>query len=920
MRLLKYGKEAKRLFFTTTLQNSVQSYSLKQSRLLEPTHNHPSPPSVFALSCSSQFLLSTSPAPLTIHLTCLTLNTPPVLLQPHCSPSAVVAAEFHPERENYFCIGFEDGTAAVYDAYHFYDSHGSGKRQDNTLTLGNSGEKAFIKGLHSGMMTKNLATFDLGADGSGGIGSKEFGISAVAFVPGRKATVVTVGADGKCCVVDFTQPTKHKAVLLRSWHIRRPATSLSIICSTKNVITGLSDGADDAEPADRHDLTDESYCIAVGSSDGRVLLFDLDGRALGEQNLGDKNAQVIDLEWTEIRSPAVRPHQNLGSGLRRSPVVKRKRKSLASSTFAETRPLQMGLVAISSNMADHPKDPLFDFTTPSKTLGAFSWETPSNQSTVALTSPRDEVQEGSSIVEVDEKNYQRPTYISSKSSNATVQRKSVPSSSQTDTKTSSSIRSSIDYRSTPPIPPRPNPKPGGRLSMRRAQMSRQPDVQSPSYQSNMTKARKVSANNPRLSKTPPVVSHSTKTKVLFGPRKPPSPQMSGALDATEDSNRHIQSEQPKDAWLDVPPETPRRATEVSSVSPATSNKSYRTAVSQPYTSDSPDRSDETVVDWTVGLPRQPVPTLQITYPSGERPSKKKGHLSLSVSSESVAGGTSTPTPLSSSSISDAVFHAPPGRSLTASPPTKIPTSLPLPPTSPPGLARIEHKAEPKQNGHVSLSISPPSSSASPNNNNSITPLLSLSSSLLSDPAGPIVQWPSLKKSPRLPDLNKVLPDPKEKKEKEKEKERYAPSSATPASSAVDGKGTESATTDSILMGYASSPSPPTSPPRVAAAPAHHASSWFVPAITTTATTHYPELEAIPPSSSLIRASNVDAQPAPASGSRRCDCDCQRNVALMLEAEIKRLRFDIEGLFEGQRVWFESLLRRTGSGEGGEFLR
>lgn len=883
VRLLKYAKESKNLFFTTTLQNSVQSYSLRHSKLLDPAHTHPSPPSVFALSCTSRFLLSTSLAPPTIHLTSLGLKTPPVLLRPQFSSSAVVAAEFHPERENYFCLAFADGTAAVYDANHFYDSHGNGERRENAAKTGTGGEKAFIRGLHIGNMTKNVATeggvtledYDPSTD-SGGIGPKEPGISAVAFVPGRKATVVTVGADGKCCVVDFTQPTKQKAVLLKSWHIRRPATSLSIICSTKKVSIGQFDREDGPEPEQRHELPNETYYIAVGRSDGRVLLFDLDGKALGEQALDDKSARVIDVEWTQTGSGAVLPHQNIGTGIRRSPVVKRKRKSLGSLAFAATRPFQTDLVA-TSNLAEHSEDPLFDFTTARRTLEAFHWEPPSNESTPAAMNPRNVVREDNAIVEAIKSNdgQRRPIHVTTNSPSATVEREASESSSQTDTEKLWSFRSSTEDGSTPPIPPRPSLKPGGRLSMRRAQTTRQSDIQSTSYLTMMAKARKVSASNPRLSKGLPVANPAPKTKILFGLREPPSPKINDPRHNTK-ASEVLMSEQPEDAWLDVPPETPRRATEVSPVSSANSNLSYKTAVSHLYTSDSPERSDDTVVDWTVGLPPQPVPTLQITHPSGERPSKgkskRKGHISLSVSSESA--GTLTPTPF----LSDAAA-SPTSRSPAGSPPKLLP-SLPSTQSTEP---RAKQKAEPKQKRHVSLSVS------SAANSDTITPMSSGAD-------GPIIQLPSLKKSPRIPELNKGLPDPK----------KYAP---LPASSLKESISDSS--TDTILQGYTTSPYP--SPPRAAN------TSWLV-------STIYPERKnpsQSPPEAApeprLVPTIDLERESQPSY------CTCSLTVKLTIEASFTTLRAELAHHFEAQKTWVEELLRaeegsRTMLAEENRWLR
>ena len=716
--------------------------------------------------------------------------------------------------------------------------------------LGNCGEKAFIRGLHIGTMTKNAATDDgviLEGCGSttdqGSIGPKESGISAVAFVPGRKATVVTVGADGKCCVVDFTQPTKHRAVLLKSWHIRRPATSLSIICSTKKAIIGRFDGADDAEPEQRHEMPNESYYIAVGRSDGRVLLFDLDGKALGEQALNDTGAQIIDLEWTEIGSAPVLPHSNIGSGIRRSPVVKRKRRGLGSST--------------------HCGDPLFDFTTPRKALGAFDWEPPSDESTVAAINTRDEGWKSNTIMEANKDSHQRPTHVNTQSSSATVQRRPIENASQTKTEESSSFQSSIIDGPTPPVPPRPNPKPGGRLSMRRAQTSRHSDTQSTSYPSMVAKVRKVSLSNSRVSQVLSVATPPAKTKVVFGPRKPSSPRTNDTRDTTKASEVQAKPGQPEDAWLDVPPETPRGANKVSPVSSATSNKSYKTAMSHLYTSDSPERSDDTVVDWTVGLPRQPVPTLQITHPSGERTSKakskRKGHISLSVSSASA--GTSTPTP----PVFDAAAGHPISRSSAGSPPKLLPS---LPATSS-GEPSVAQEGNPKRKGHVSLSVSSASKS------DTMTPVSSGSD------AG-LVQWPSLKKSPRIPDLSRGLADPK------KHAMPPAPSSEAPRSES---------TTDSILQGYAASPAP--SPPTAAAK-----NPWLV-------STIYPEPKApspppspseTPPKASFL--STVDHE----RGSRSTSCTCSSTLKSVLEASLTALRAEIAQQFEAQRVWFEELLR------------
>ena len=864
---MEYAKESKNLFFTTALQNSVQTYSLKHSKLLDPAHIHPSPPSVFALSCASRYLLSTSLTPPTIHLTSLVHNTPPILLRPQFSSAAVVAAGFHPEREDYFCLAFADGTAAVYDANHFYNSHSNGERRENAAILSTGGEKAFIRGLHIGTMTRNAATeggvaFEGHHSSSdpGGIGGKEFGISAVAFVPGRKATVVTVGADGKCCVVDFTQPSKQKAILLKSWHIRRPATSLSVICSAKTANISQFERADDPESESRHDLSNESYYIAVGRSDGRVLLFDLDGKALGEQALDDKGARVIDVEWTQIRSGATLPYQSFGSSIRRSPVVRKKRKSLGSSAVAKTQPSQMELLA-TSKLGEHSEDPLFDFTTPRKTLGAFHWEPSLYQPAM---DPR-EGHEDNAIMEADKPDDSQQSHVTSKSSSANLPRNAIQSSSQTETQESSSFRPSIEADWTPLIPPRPIPRPGGRLSTRRDQKSRLSGTKSTSHPSIIAKARKVSSSNPRLSKVLSTANASTRTKVLFGPHSMASPRLTNSRDSTSTSGVQILPEQTDDGWLDVPPETPRRATEISPVSSATSKLSYKTAVSHHIeTSDSAERSDDTVVDWTAGLPRQPVPTLQITYPSGERShkvkSKRKGHISLSVSSESA--GRVTPTP----PVSDAVANPISGSS--AGSPTKLLPSLPSTRSTEFGA---KQQAEPMHDGHVCLSVSSSSNSET-------------SKPTSSDSGGPIVQWPSLKKSPRIPELNKGLPDPK----------KHALSPAPSLKASIN-----DSATDTILQAYTTSPS--STPPRVPHAP------WLGPII-------HPERgdsSQSPPKAAphplLVSAVDLEREPRPRS------CTCSLTVKSTIEASFTALRAEIAHHFQTQKTLIDELLRAEGGG-------
>ena len=216
---------------------------MDESRVLEATPAHPSPPKVFAASPSSHILLSASSYPPTVYLTVSSQYRPPVLLRPQCSASAVVAAAFHPERANIFVLAFADGTVAVYDATQFIDQRGKGAYQPG-LAGANDVEIGYITKVHATVNYAQTAKseentpFSLGYDlstGTIGVGNLPRSIAAVSFVPGRKALVMTVGADGKCCVIDFAVPKRQatnstRIRILKSWDLGTAGTSLALCC------------------------------------------------------------------------------------------------------------------------------------------------------------------------------------------------------------------------------------------------------------------------------------------------------------------------------------------------------------------------------------------------------------------------------------------------------------------------------------------------------------------------------------------------------------------------------------------------------------------------------------------------------------------------------------------------------------------
>ena len=848
VRLLKVDKESKRLFFTTNLQNSVQSYSLQKSKLLDPSHDHPSPPSVFAISCNSRFLLSTSRAPPTIYLTNLTLQTAPVLLRPYCSSSSVVAAAFHPENEDLFLLAFADGTAAVFDALHFFHAHGRSNHRRNDAISGSGGEIAFIKGLHgtgtsggasSGEDGAKFDGYDLGT-GVVSIGNRAAGITAVAFVPGRSATAVTVGADGKCCVVDFTQLDKDKAVLLKSWHVRRPATSLSIICYSKQPLGAQTDGTAEGGSSRNRMGSTGAYYIAIGRQDGRVLLFDLDGKPLGHRALDADGSRVLDVEWQSVEGRhdgAERPRRKARPSVPRLPLTITTDKSSGIPAISQARRQKDEARPVPPEMPAGTVNPLFDFSRPHKPPESGRSKNHRKQPPSKDTQKPDAVSSAVGLPEEPMGKDKTPSasdQVPTKPSHIPVHTRRVSGSSAKTASTASHDTS--PERSPPPIPPRPSPKPGGRLSKRHAETARQ----TPTYLGVVSKARRMSSN-PRV------------TGVVYSPRRAPSPKVEGPEVKSSSSNTPASSTTPASSedvdvvWSDAAPEPPPHAVLNSpqqkalgtpqgsaAFSPLSSDsrKSYHTASSY-MTSEA---SDDTVVTWTAGLARRPIPTLQPTPQSHRSPkapvkSEPKGHISLSVTSES-RDTSSNPSSASNNHESKLAAH-----------PVLKPSKQHVP------KLQLTHPTGewPETKGHITIP-----------NSNDTTETQSLISARSDDQ---IVQWASLKKSPLIPDLHKHLPDPSPDSSPETVKESV---------------------TGIVIKGYQRSPSP-SKPPRIIKSPSH------IPLPSSTSTT------------------GASSETEIAAHHHNHPCHCAASVEKTVQSSIEALKGEMLQQFEKQRASFERIV-------------
>ena len=551
-------------------------------------------------------------------------------------------------------MAYADGNTAVYDAIHILKRNGRA-RDSVSVPAGSAGEIASIKGLHT-PMTKivseggsNLNGYDPGT-GKVSVTANASGTTSVALLPGHKATAVTVGADGKCCVVDFTQPNKKKAVLLKSWHLRRPATSVSVIYARNR------DKADQTGAADDWNiLSNKDYYVAIGRHDGKVLLFDLDGRSLGQKVLDGYRTRIINVEWAKTNTGPPVPKKKEFTSIKTEDADIESKK-LETATLQAIRPRAM--------TSPIEQDSLFDFTTPRKSLGF----TPSADRSLAFENQKAICKAGSKqgdeshlfLQSVSAFNHlDLVSDLSSTSARAPPLPHSVPIATEEESpRRSQAIRSSSRStrsgsalqwgtttslnksasRTPPPVPPRPTLKAGGRSYMRRAQRARETAC----YGAARLGARRISEDSSRSHRR---ISTTTlpRTKVLMGPRPLRKRSPSTSLHARVASERASESSRLSSNALNSLSNGTNISTKSSTKS---STKDYKTASSYVRSSPESEASNDTIVDWSPGIFRQPLPTpvehpfinpkLQISKKRNEKQSQatKQGHISLSSISSS----------------------------------------------------------------------------------------------------------------------------------------------------------------------------------------------------------------------------------------------------------------------------------------------
>ncbi|OAL52760.1 hypothetical protein IQ07DRAFT_642417 [Pyrenochaeta sp. DS3sAY3a] len=266
-RLLHFSHDSKILYFTTTLCNSLQAYSVSAAELLPSMPAHPSPPDTLAISGDGAVLLSASPDPPTIYLQDTRGGgKAPIRFYPKDAQSPVSYAAFqgcygttHSSRMR-FVLGFRDGGLGMYRLFL--------PALPNRQTASQAQEMQsfqllpiridFINRLHKSAMG---------------------GITAAEFIPGYTGRI----------------------------HVSGPATCLSISSRPR----AKSREKEDSDVRFGGDATDDSGAvferpetqIAIGTQTGKILVFNILGLLIHEISM---DFAILNLEWVgDMSAPSI---------------------------------------------------------------------------------------------------------------------------------------------------------------------------------------------------------------------------------------------------------------------------------------------------------------------------------------------------------------------------------------------------------------------------------------------------------------------------------------------------------------------------------------------------------------------------------------------------------------------------------------
>ncbi|KAI9726886.1 MAG: hypothetical protein M1828_000234 [Chrysothrix sp. TS-e1954] len=349
-RLVQFDTSSTKLFFTTEHESFIHQYSIDEDRIVEDVHHRGGKPSVLAISSSqdlkspSKYLLSAASCSTWILLGVLAPLTKQIYFKSTASEACISAATFHPENEDLFALGYVDGSLSLHSARLVVQ--GGARGSDGKLALHNLHRVSGLAATY-GTRSRSLAheagpipagqgrsanhkiTADVNLSASRFKAQQDARIVDVAFLHSYSARAVTICDLWKCRIIDFDVAEGPK--LLQTWDIYPQCTSLSIASwqldnettdDEVGVVTATrgEEGQSfdpktiacrTAKHEPRRGPSSQCYdetknegsrsgircCIAIGSSDGRVALYDSIGCLKAETVDGLDQGCVLRLEW-----------------------------------------------------------------------------------------------------------------------------------------------------------------------------------------------------------------------------------------------------------------------------------------------------------------------------------------------------------------------------------------------------------------------------------------------------------------------------------------------------------------------------------------------------------------------------------------------------------------------------------------------
>ena len=478
IRKLFYHPDKQRLFFTTTLQNAVQSFSLQKFELLDAAPNHPSPPTVFAVSPACDLLVSASTDPPTIYLSRITCKQPPLLFIPSCSNAPVVSVCFHPSRANVFALGFQDGTIAAYNASILPFSEMTEERFSYAKIYG---EISHLTRLHNYQNDASTSAKSPLSEYKSATSMPT--VSGMQFIKHRACSVASVGSDRNCFIVDFQSNGRRVAKVIQNWNLQAAATSLAIL-SINDDLAQIDGPSNDVETDD--------VLLAIGKDDGTVSIYEQIGRLLATRDFS-KDGRILDLEWMQRSRNESQPKLDqqrssvkLQSTIPQAnqPEVSSKIPSSSSRLSSKSSPSPIGSrIMVKLHVKDPPPDDyLLREKSPTQHTDEHPDQSASSPNGNAISLPEKNPIDGPWQDIVPKENQNTDSGIKAEARNdnvsntkfegsSTSHRRRSRQSSRTTIRSSGSSVSSKKIKK-PVVPPRPISRPGGKLALRRVESAK----------------------------------------------------------------------------------------------------------------------------------------------------------------------------------------------------------------------------------------------------------------------------------------------------------------------------------------------------------------------------------------------------------------------------------------------------------------